>query len=223
MIKRFNDFYKINEINTPIVPSGDKYVKRGIGGRIPNDQKIRMNSSSDLIDNISSLEDNLKQLKISERMKYLNMIEKSLNRDARKSKGYQEYTESQRDKMFLIIKRLKKEYVGKTSIKEKGVTITIDENGVAFINGNKIFIDEDSGYVKLGSVGRGSSSGALYGGGHFDGQLQGNKYVHQTVGLINRMVDGNNISQSIKSLKEFYPDGELNPTLQHLGLMEFND
>ena len=221
MLKKFNDFHKINETNTARVPGGDKYVKRGRGGRIPAEQKIRMNSSSDLIDDISSLENNLKQLKISERMKYLNILERLLKSDERKANGYQKHTEGQRHDMFFIIRRLKKDYVGKTIVKEKGVVVEIDENGTASINGSKIFIDEDSGYVKLGSIGSGSSSGGFYGGGHFDGQLQGNKYVHQTTGLINRMVDGNNISQSIKSLKEIYPDGELDRTLDHLGLIQF--
>jgi hypothetical protein len=207
--------------NTATVPGGTKIPARGIGGsrsdmiEVPGIQTLAKTP----IDN--AVKTTMNQLSIAGRTQYLNQAEASIESDKKKARGYAKLTPRQHEEGLRAINNLRRDYVGTTTTEQGNVKMSINPKGEASINGKPIQVDSDSGFVKLGGGGRSSSTGGMYGAGHFDGQLQGGTYVAATKSLIGAIQSGKSIKDAIQhvkqnstaSVQEAFPK-----VLAHLGL-----
>ena len=207
--------------NTATTPGGTKIPARGIGGNrsdmieVPSIQTLAKTP----IDN--AVKTAMNQLSIAGRTQYLNQAEASIENDKKKARGYNKLTPIQHDEGLRVIENLRRQYVGTTTTEQGNVRMSINPKGEASINGKTIQVDSDSGFVKLGGGGRSSSTGGMYGAGHFDGQLQGSSYVACTQSIIGAIQGGKSIKDAIShvkqnsstSIQEAFPK-----VLAHLGL-----
>lgn len=204
--------------NTAKIPFGDKEPKIGIGGDRskmvdwPETNKLNTSAGQKEADIA------LSQMSAQGRLQALERYGKALSDDRGRGKLHRKI--SNHDSIAKFLDEARDKYIGDTKIKQDGIEIEIDKRGNTTINGKKVYVDKNSNYVKLGSPGRSSSTGGMYSGGHFDGQLQGTNYVHAFSEIVGRLKGGESIKDVVAganrgtdSYKSDYKD-----TIKHLGL-----
>jgi 8-oxo-dGTP pyrophosphatase MutT (NUDIX family) len=210
---------KEKEFNTATVKPGDKNAEFGMGGDRKDMISWPRTNSLQTPEGLSAAHKALTQMNMRGRARVLEAYQKTLDADKRKAKSYQEIYNP--DLVQKFINSSKEKYLGSTNIKEGKISISIDSSDNTLINGKKVYVDKKSSYVKLGTPGNGSSVGAFYGGGHFDGQLQGAAYPNLFDHLIADLRQTGSLKEAIKNTGADLPPSYVKPfekLIEHLNL-----
>ncbi|KKS76785.1 MAG: hypothetical protein UV51_C0016G0005 [Candidatus Woesebacteria bacterium GW2011_GWC1_42_9] len=169
----------------------------------------------------------LLNMTIGERLNELASVKKWTKSDSLKVKSAQQFY-GRHDKMLATIAKLEKEYIGTSELRWGNKKLMVDPDGKLYVDNIIVQVEQSSGFVKYGGGGRGLSTGALYPGDYFKGQLQGIIYVHAAKHLTAMVSEG----KSPKEMDEFMINKRTavsgtpgsvpwNALKQHLGLQTY--